>query len=72
MQDTLFQFGIVAIHGGWMEQKHFETLRQKFNRYLKEGHSFAIYRVDAPFKPWVKRGSGKALGGGKASVDHYR
>ena len=55
-----------------MEQKHFETLRQKFNRYLKEGHSFAIYRVDAPFKPWVKRGSGKALGGGKASVDHYR
>ena len=67
-----FQFGIVAIHGGYMEPRHFEMLRQKFQKYLVEGRSFAIYRVDAPYKPWTRKGTGKALGGGKGSIDHYR
>jgi large subunit ribosomal protein L16 len=66
------QYGIVAIHGGYMEPRHFEMLRQKFSKYLVEGKSFAIYRVDAPFKPWTRKGTGKALGGGKGSIDHYR
>ena len=68
----LFQYGIIAIHGGYMEPRHFEMLRNKFNRYLVEGKSFAIYRVDAPYKPWTRKGTGKALGGGKGSIDHYR
>ena len=70
--NRLLQFGIIAIHGGYMEPRHFEMLRNKFNRYLIEGKSFAIYRVDAPYKPWTRKGTGKALGGGKGSIDHYR
>jgi large subunit ribosomal protein L16 len=63
---------VIAIHGGYMEPRHFEMLRMKFNRYLVEGKSFAIYRVDAPYKPCTRKGAGKALGGGKGPIDHYR
>ena len=40
-------------------------------RYLKEGKTFAIYRVDPPYKPVTVHGEGKKLGGGKGSIHHY-
>lgn len=68
----LGQYGIVSIHGGYLEPKHFDMLRNKIGRYIKQNESFAILRVDSPYKPWTRHGQGKKLGGGKGAIDHYR
>ncbi len=67
----LEQFGIVAIHGGRIQHKHFEVMRADVNRWLINGQSFAIWRVDAPNQPVTIHGSGKKLGGGKGAIKHY-
>lgn len=67
----LKQFGIVAIHGGCLEYRHFEAMRQTIGRKLEAKKSFAIYRVPPPYKPVTRIGQGKRLGGGKGSIDHY-
>jgi len=66
----LGQYGIVAISAGAMSRKHFEFVRNRFNKYLQAQSSFAIFRVDAPFKP---KGSkvGKRMGSGKAKTKSY-
>lgn len=32
---------------------------------------FAVWRIDAPWKPITKKGQGHRMGGGKGSIDHY-
>lgn len=66
----LGQFGIVAISAGAMKRNHFEFLRTKCNKFLNEKSSFAIYRVDAPYKPQTSKG-GKRMGGGKGNIKSY-
>ena len=41
------------------------------SRNLDQKKTFAIYRVDAPYKPITSHGVGKKMGGGKGSIDHY-
>ncbi len=67
----LGQYGIVALAGGQFKHQHFEVMRHYSNVMLQEGKSFAIYRLDPPFKPCTKRSAGKKLGGGKGSIHHY-
>ncbi len=67
----LGQYGIVALAGGQLKHQHFEVIRSYSGRFLQEGRSFAIYRVDPPFKPVTVHGQGKKLGGGKGSIHHY-
>lgn len=66
----LGQFGIIAISAGAMKRNHFEFIRNKFNRYLETKSSFAIFRIDAPYKPKTS-GGGKRMGGGKGNVKSY-
>jgi len=66
----LGQYGIIAVSAGAMSRKHFEFLRNKFNKYLEAQSSFAIFRVDAPFKPKTSK-QGKRLGGGKGKIKTY-
>merc|ERR1712079_39990 len=40
----------------------------KVNQYKD---SFAIYRVDPPYKPLTNHGFGKRMGGGKGSIEGY-
>lgn len=68
---TLGQFGIVAITGGMMKHKNFDVLRLGIGKKLKANESFAIYRVDAPYKPITNHGFGKRMGGGKGSIEGY-
>lgn len=68
---VLEQYGIVAIHAGMMKHAHFEVLRNEIGRQLEPEKSFAIYRVDPPYKPVTFRGQGKKMGGGKGSISHY-
>ena len=44
------QFGIVAIHGGLIKYSTFEAIRQYTTRKLKNGKSFAFWRIDPPYK----------------------
>lgn len=66
----LGQYGIVAISAGAMKRNHFEMIRNKFNRYLDAKSSFAIFRVDAPYKPLTSK-MGKRMGGGKGKIKSY-
>lgn len=68
---TLGQSGIVALQGGMLKHKHFEVMRFGLGRFLEQGKTFAMYRVDAPYKPITNHGQGKRMGGGKGSIDHY-
>ena len=43
----------------------------RVNKYLEPDKSFAIYRVDPPYKPITRKGPGKKMGGGKAPIHHY-
>jgi len=67
----LNQFGIVAINGGMLRHPHFEMMRMNIGRQLDKDQSFAIYRVDAPYKPITNHGVGKRMGGGKGSIKEY-
>ena len=66
----LGQFGIVAISAGAFKRNNFEFIRNKCNAYLEEKSSFAIFRVDAPFKPKTSK-QGKRMGGGKGKIKSY-
>lgn len=65
------QYGIVALSGGQLKYGHFEMMRTSFNRKLDLNKSFAVWRVDPPWKPITRHGQGKKLGGGKGAIDHY-
>jgi len=67
----LNQFGIVAINGGMLRHQHFEMMRMNIGRNVVKDQSFAIYRVDAPYKPITNHGAGKRMGGGKGSIKEY-
>lgn len=55
------QYGIVALSGGQMEFGHFDMIRNSVNRKLDMTKTFAIWRVDSPWKPVTKHGQGKSL-----------
>ncbi len=66
------QYGIVALAGGQLEFGHFDMIRTTINRKLcNTGKVFAVWRVDAPWKPITRHGQGKKLGGGKGAISHY-
>jgi len=67
----LDQYAIVALNGGMLKHKHFEVLRLAVGKYVKPKESFAIYRVDPPYKPITDHGFGKRMGGGKGNIDCY-
>jgi large subunit ribosomal protein L16 len=46
-------------------------VRNTINRKLDETRMFAIWRIDAPWKPMTRKGQGHRMGGGKGAVDHY-
>jgi large subunit ribosomal protein L16 len=62
------QYGIVALSGGEMKYGHFEMVRSTVNRSLDIKKSFAIWRVDPPWKAVSRHGQGKKLGGGKGEI----
>jgi len=66
----LGQYGIIAISAGAMNRKHFEFVRNRFNKYLEAQSSFAIFRIDAPYKPKTSK-VGKRMGSGKGSIKSY-
>ncbi len=65
------QYGIVALSGGNLQYGHFEMLRNTINRNLDLSKSFAVWRVDPPWKPITRHGQGKKLGGGKGGIEFY-
>lgn len=65
----LKQFAIVAVAGGQLRWKHFEGFKKKFNANLNDG-SFAILRIDPPYRPMTSK-RGKRMGGGKGKVKTY-
>jgi len=65
------QFGIRALQGGRIKHGHCEMMRMGINRKITEKRMFAVWRIDAPWKPITKKGVGHRMGGGKGSIDHY-
>lgn len=68
---TLQQYGIIARRGGMLRHGHLEMIRMTIARKMDQSKMFAIWRIDAPWKPITKKGQGKRMGGGKGSIDHY-
>lgn len=48
------QYGIIALSGGQMEFGHFDMIRNSVNRKLDMTKTFAVWRVDSPWKPITK------------------
>jgi len=65
----LKQFGIVALSGGQMRWKHFESLKKRFNAYLTDD-SFVMMRIDPPHRPMTSK-RGKRMGAGKGKIKTY-
>jgi len=65
------QYGIRALQGGQLHHGHFEMVRNTINRKLDESRMFAVWRIDAPWKPITHKGQGHRMGGGKGAIDHY-
>merc|ERR1719331_2814119 len=69
---NLGQFGIVALTGGMIKSKNFDVIRLGVGKHINESKgSFAIYRVDPPYKAITNHGFGKRMGGGKGSIEGY-
>ncbi|CAH8454262.1 unnamed protein product [Schistosoma rodhaini] len=75
--ETLFnklnyrQYGVQAMEGGELEFGHFEMMRISINKHIDEKRMFAVWGVEAPWKPVTRRSQGKRKGGGKANIHHY-
>ena len=67
---VLGQYGVIAVHGGSMSWKNYNTLKNKINKYLDPEESFAIMRFDPPYKPVTSK-SGRRHGGGKGNIKFY-
>ncbi|CAH8450322.1 unnamed protein product [Schistosoma turkestanicum] len=65
------QYGIQAMEGGELEFGHFEMMRIAINKHIEEKRMFAVWGVEAPWKPVTRRSQGKRKGGGKANIHHY-
>ncbi|CAH8452826.1 unnamed protein product [Heterobilharzia americana] len=65
------QYGIQAMEGGDLEFGHFEMMRTSINKALDDKRMFAVWGVEAPWKPITRRPQGKRKGGGKANIHHY-
>merc|ERR1712002_1335979 len=65
------QYGLQAGVGGNLKWGHIEVLRNGVNKRLNEKYSFAIWRIDSPWKSITKKGQGMRMGGGKGSIDEY-
>jgi len=65
----LKQFAIVAVSGGQLRWKHFESFKRRFNANLNDG-SFVIFRIDPPHRPMTNK-RGKRMGAGKGKVKTY-
>ncbi|XP_023690352.2 large ribosomal subunit protein uL16m [Paramormyrops kingsleyae] len=68
---TSGQYGIVAMGGGYLHWGHMEMMRLTINRRIDPRITYALWRINAPYKPITSKGLGKRMGGGKGAVDHY-
>jgi len=46
-------------------------MRIGINKKIDESRMFAVWRIEAPWKPVTHKGVGHKMGGGKGSIDHY-
>lgn len=65
------QFGIQALTGGKLHSGHLDMIRLGINRKIDESRMFALWGIDAPWKPITKKGQGHRMGSGKGAIDHY-
>ncbi|CAG2100936.1 unnamed protein product [Medioppia subpectinata] len=65
------QYGIIALTGVELTINHINLIRTVINKHMNLTKTFAVWRIEAPWKPVSKRSQGKRLGGGKASIHHY-
>lgn len=65
------QYGIVALGGGYLHWGHMEMMRLTINRRMDPSRTFAVWRIQAPYKPITRKGLGQRMGGGKGAIDHY-
>ncbi|XP_076307181.1 mitochondrial ribosomal protein L16 isoform X2 [Tachypleus tridentatus] len=65
------QYGIIALSGGNLRWNHIESMRLTINRKMDSKRTFAVWRIDSPWKPITRKGQGKRMGGGKGAIDHY-
>ncbi|XP_003445762.1 large ribosomal subunit protein uL16m [Oreochromis niloticus] len=68
---TTGQYAIVAMGGGYLHWGHIEMMRLTINRKMDARTTFAMWRINAPYKPITRKGLGQRMGGGKGAIDHY-
>lgn len=64
------QYGVQALDGGYLSHKHMDAWRLYINSKLTNV-MFAEWRIEPPWKPVTKKGTGKRMGKGKSSISHY-
>jgi len=65
------QYGVIALDGGRLNNKHFKTITNAVNRFLRNRDLNAVYRVAEPWQPVVKHPLNAVMGGGKGKVSYY-
>ena len=65
------QFGIMAVTGVHLKFNHINLIRTVINKHMDKRKMFAVWRIEAPWKPVTRKAQGKRMGGGKASIHHY-
>ena len=65
------QFGIMAVTGVHLTIAHINSIRNVVNKHMDKKNMFAVWRIEPPWKPIVKKSQGKRGGGGKANIHHY-
>ncbi|OQR77779.1 39S ribosomal protein L16 [Tropilaelaps mercedesae] len=65
------QYGIITLCGGFLRPGHIDMIRNTINKGIDTKTTFAVWRIDPPYKPITKKGQGKRMGSGKGAIDHY-
>lgn len=65
------QFGIMTLTGVHLTINHLDLIRNVINKHMDTKKMFAVWRVEAPWKPMSKKSQGKRMGGGKSPIHHY-
>lgn len=65
------QYGVIALDGRELNFKHFKTITNSVNRFIRKRNISAVYRVPEPWKPVSKHPVNAVMGGGKGKIKYY-
>ncbi|OWF36423.1 39S ribosomal protein L16, mitochondrial-like [Mizuhopecten yessoensis] len=63
--------GIQALNGGYLQYAHMNNIRTTLNRFIDEKKSYAVWRIEYPWRPYTRKPASVRMGAGKGAIKDF-